>query len=102
MDKRPIMRQKRIREEEYEQNNPYQGTPCIDEVVLNERETPKYLQPLDLGLRSTDEAARSPLIVTCRLKALNNHRVVSKERLEKKKQAKAECKEQKDAKRTRR
>ena len=72
------MRQTGTREEDFRMDTANEGTSCLDEIFLSERETPKYTTPLDLGLNLSDQAYHSQLIVTCKLKALKNHRVMSK------------------------
>eukprot|EP00435_Cladocopium_sp_Y103_P051806 s227_g16.t1 len=51
------------------------GSAYVDGVILTER--PKYLQNIDLGLKDSDQAAHSPLVVVSKLHCQRNLRTRS-------------------------
>eukprot|EP00435_Cladocopium_sp_Y103_P042316 s894_g11.t1 len=53
------------------------GSAFSDEVLLTDSERPKYLQNIDLGLKDSDEAAHSPLVVVSKLHGQRNLRTRS-------------------------
>ena len=48
-----------------------------------DKERPKYFTVLDIGLRSGDADWHSPLLVTCKLDAIRNHRTRSSTQIKK-------------------
>ena len=50
---------------------------------MMDKERPKYFNSIDIGLRSGDSDWRSPLMVTCKLDAIRNHRTRSSNQIKK-------------------
>eukprot|EP00435_Cladocopium_sp_Y103_P045850 s1034_g13.t1 len=53
------------------------GSAFADEVLLQDSERPKYLQNIDLGLKDSDQAAHSPLVLVAKLHCQRNLRTRS-------------------------
>eukprot|EP00435_Cladocopium_sp_Y103_P023384 s4746_g5.t1 len=53
------------------------GSAYSDEVMITESEKPRYLQNIDLGLKDSDAAAHSPLVVVSKLHCKRNLRTRS-------------------------
>ena len=81
--KQQVMKIARCKEPTYSQTYPYEGFPNRREVIMIDKERPKYFKPIDVGLRSTDGDFHSPLLVTCKLDAIRNHRTRSSNTIKK-------------------
>eukprot|EP00435_Cladocopium_sp_Y103_P054204 s1316_g17.t1 len=53
------------------------GSAFADEVLLQDSKRPKYLQNIDLGLKDSDQAAHSPLVLVAKLHCQRNLRTRS-------------------------
>lgn len=64
----------------------HEGSACVNEIILNDRERYKHLEHMDLGLRVGDASWHSPLYTVCRLRCQKNYRVRSAAALERRQQ----------------
>ena len=62
--KQQVMKIARCKEPTYSKTYPYEGFPNRREVIMIDKERPKYFKPIDIGLRSGDCDFHSPLLVT--------------------------------------
>ena len=97
--KQQVMKQSRCQEPEYTPTYPYEGFPRKAEVIMTEKERPKYFKPLDIGLRTGDCDYHSPLIITCKLDAIRNHRTRSTNTIKKRSENRREFQDRSQKKR---
>ena len=81
--KQQVMKMARCKESTYTDKYPYEGFPNRRETIMIDKERPKYFTVLDIGLRSGDADWHSPLLVTCKLDAIRNHRTRSSTQIKK-------------------
>ena len=81
--KQQVMKLARCKESTYTDKYPYEGFPNRRETIMIDKERPKYFTSLDIGLRSGDSDWHSPLMVTCKLDAIRNHRTRSSNQIKK-------------------
>ena len=62
--KQQVMKIARCKEPNYTKNYPCEGFPHKAEVIMIEKERPKYIRPIDIGLRQGDCDYHSPLLTT--------------------------------------
>ena len=93
--KQQVMKAARCKETNYTKNYPYEGFPHKAEVIMIERERPKYFQPIDIGLRHGDCDFHSPLVTTCKLDAIRNHRTRSSNTIKKRSENRRELQDRK-------
>ena len=74
---------------------PYEGFPNRRETIMVDKERPKYFKNIDIGLPSGDTDWHSPLLVTCKLDAIRNHRTRSSDQIKKRINHRKELQEKK-------
>ena len=97
--KQQVMKIARCKEPQDTKEYPYEGFPHRAEVIMTEKERPKYFKPIDLGLRRGDCDYHSPLITTCKLDAIRNHRTRSSGTIKKRSESRRELQDRSQKKR---
>ena len=93
--KQQVMKLARCKESTYIENHHYEGLPNRRETIMVDKERPKYFKSIDIGLRSGDSDWHSPLLVTCKLDAIRNHRTRSSNQIKKRTDHRKELQEKK-------
>ena len=93
--KQQVMKLARCKESTYTDKYPYEGFPNRRETIMIDKERPKYFTSIDIGLRSGDTDWHSPLMVTCKLDAIRNHRTRSSNQIKKRTDHRKELQEKK-------
>ena len=93
--KQQVMKLARCKESTYSDKYPYEGFPNRRETIMIDKERPKYFKTIDIGLRSGDSDWHSPLLVTCKLDAIRNHRTRSSNQIKKRTDHRKELQEKK-------
>ena len=93
--KQQVMKLARCKEPTYSDKYPYEGFPNRRETIMIDKKRPKYFKSIDIGLRSGDADWHSPLLVTCKLDAIRNHRTRSSNQIKKRIDHRKELQEKK-------
>ena len=91
--KQQVMKAARCKEPQYTKEYPYEGFPRKAEVIMIEKERPKYLKPM--RLRRGDCGYHSPLMIACKLDAIRNHRTRSSGAIKKRSENRKELQDKK-------